>query len=651
MSPRISRLRALAAAALLLAASACDDLLVRPTPGPARLSVGVTPGALRAASQGVANAFNAADAVRVLLIPAPDSMYDGQRGPPSTADIEGDPAELAVLDVTLPFTPADSTALSVEVPPVLLVADSATAFVIYALMDGPRPLFFGLNVVRIRRGETATALADTLFASAVRIDVSPPETLEPGMAVKLDVRTFFTTGDTVPAPDAILSVYALDATIVETEIDPETNSPLVRGLRAGTTRVVVEAFGVGDPPADTVDVTVEDPAPVEFPGDRVWAGQNHTCTIRGGQPWCWGSGSRGALGNGTIFLTNHPVPALTGGKFFQTLSLGNVHTCGITSPERALYCWGANESGQLGIGAAGADQLSPTAVSAPAGKRWSHVDAGEMATCAVAEADSLAYCWGKDLRGRLGLSGSAQAAPLTPVNGGFRFREVEVGLTFACGIEATLSVVKCWGASDAGVLGDSLRGDSDTPGPINAPVTFVDLSVGPQHACAVDTDGGVWCWGSNLNGEMGTADLASSHRDPTLVPMVGTAVAVEAGFGHTCALEDTGDVVCWGRNDLGQVGVGFTAPVTGPTLVADPGEVAQVATGYRHSCAAARGKIYCWGDGNSGQLGNLSFEMKLLPTPVLIPAHLAPPGTTPAGRRTTFRISLRPARTAPGAGR
>jgi alpha-tubulin suppressor-like RCC1 family protein len=150
-------------------------------------------------------------------------------------------------------------------------------------------------------------------------------------------------------------------------------------------------------------------APVTVSGglafDSLTAGYKHTCGLTAaGAAYCWGDNTYGQLGNGTTTRSLAPV-AVAGGITFQSLSAGFYHTCGI-STAGAAYCWGRNTpnsvqesvGGQLGDGTT-ANQSSPTAVTG--GLVFQSISAGEVSTCGVTTT-SLAYCWGDNEYGQLG---------------------------------------------------------------------------------------------------------------------------------------------------------------------------------------------------------------------------------------------------------
>jgi len=193
--------------------------------------------------------------------------------------------------------------------------------------------------------------------------------------------------------------------------------------------------------------------------------------------------------------------------------------------------------------------------------------------------------------------------------------------------------VKCWGWNESGQLGlgdTAVRGSG--PGEMGsnlAPVdlgpgrTAVQISAGTNHTCALLDNGSVKCWGANNYGQLGLGDTAARGNDPgemgaALDPVdLGagvTATAISAGNDFTCAVLDSGDVKCWGKNDVGQLGQGDTVPRgDGPGEMGDnldsvklgPGRSAvSVAAGGTHACVVLdNDKVKCWGGNAAGRLG------------------------------------------------
>lgn len=179
--------------------------------------------------------------------------------------------------------------------------------------------------------------------------------------------------------------------------------------------------------------------------------------------------------------------------------------------------------------------------------------------------------------------------------------------------------VYCWGSNTNGSGGQGLPAASLTPGRVivstTAPlanVTMISANPGGGHTCAVRADGAVLCWGDNSVGQCGSDAPAGSAPRAYVVPDVTGAVAVGVGTQHSCAVLDTGRVLCWGNNAQGQLGNGSTTPASSAAATAmvsiggpAPIEVADaiaVAGGSTHTCVvhADWQRLSCAGSNDAG---------------------------------------------------
>jgi alpha-tubulin suppressor-like RCC1 family protein len=153
----------------------------------------------------------------------------------------------------------------------------------------------------------------------------------------------------------------------------------------------------------------------------------------------------------------------------------------------------------------------------------------------------------------------------------------------------------------------------------------VGLAAGDRHTCAIVADGAVVCWGRNDLRQLGASKLRQSARSVSVA--LGPAVELAAARGHTCARLADGTVWCWGQNKDDQLGVQAPPRQTTSAPVRVPGIEAAVsiAAGSEHSCAAVSdGRLFCWGDNHYGQLGHgVQLHNSLPPQPVPIRGEVA----------------------------
>ena len=287
----------------------------------------------------------------------------------------------------------------------------------------------------------------------------------------------------------------------------------------------------------------------------------------------------------------------------KSLSIGKSHGCGVF--ENLIKCWGEGSGGKLGNGdtQSSANPLQVVTISGhtPTEVVVSPTSEGNLGTsCGLftnhSDSSNTIYCWGEWDVDSSGISTPQQIfmddtnnAAFSPVDGSETLAEgttdiIQIdlgsreGASFGCA-RSRLGHVKCWGYNDVGQLGignTTTMGDNENEMGLNLPFvslganrTATDIAVGYHHACAILDTGNVTCWGKNNYGQLGieiTSGIYQSIGDTStelgenLVRVdLGTgrtAVQIDAGDYHTCALLDNGNVKCWGWNQHGQLGIG-----------------------------------------------------------------------------------------------
>jgi alpha-tubulin suppressor-like RCC1 family protein len=315
------------------------------------------------------------------------------------------------------------------------------------------------------------------------------------------------------------------------------------------------------------------------------------------------------------------------------LSAGRHHTCALTSGG-SVKCWGNNERRQLGDGSE-QNRLNPVEVKGLSGV--TALAGGYNHNCTLLSAGSV-KCWGYNYFGQLGNGGS---------NGQIHFEPVEVkglsGVTAIAGGDqhscALLSTgkVKCWGFNYYGQLGDGSHGQLPSePVAVKGLSGVTAIAAGAMHTCALMNTGNVKCWGRNEDGQLGDGSIGNRYE---LVDVKGLSgvMALAAGGEYTCALLSTGSVKCWGHNGYGQLGDGSRADRQVPVEVKGLSGVIALVGGYVHTCAAmSAGSVKCWGENELGQLGDGSRHNSNVPVDV---KELSGVTTLTGGRHHTCALT------------
>jgi hypothetical protein len=243
---------------------------------------------------------------------------------------------------------------------------------------------------------------------------------------------------------------------------------------------------------------------------------------------------------------------------------GSDHACVLDGGGTAS-CWGHNFHGQLGTGD-NTDRLTPAAV-AGLGSGVASISAGRDYTCAVTSSGG-AKCWGRNQYRTLGdgtTTPSSSPVDVTGLTNGVA--AIAGGTDSTCAL-TTGGGVKCWGINARGQLGDGLTATSATPVDVTGLTSgVVAIDVGDSHACAVTAAGGVKCWGKNDAGQLGDGTITDRLSPVDVSGLSSGVVAVSAGFLSTCALTSAGGVKCWGYNGDGNVGDGTAVDRHVPTDV------------------------------------------------------------------------------------
>ncbi|HEX7479428.1 MAG TPA: hypothetical protein VF331_16615 [Polyangiales bacterium] len=338
------------------------------------------------------------------------------------------------------------------------------------------------------------------------------------------------------------------------------------------------------------------------------AGLRHTCRLHSGFLQCWGSNDGAQLGLGNT-IDRHSPTRVGNADDWVAVSAGQTHSCGLRAPG-ALHCWGENLVGQLGTGD-GLSHSRPTRVGGSSDFR--QVACGGDNCCALRGQGAL-YCWGGNLEGSPGQGDSAGAADITtpsPVAADSAWKQVSVGFAHTCAVRED-GALYCWGRNVEGQLGIRIAAKQRrAPARVGTASDWRMVAAGHHHSCGVRGAGALYCWGKNESGALGIGSvvlddtmLPATYAEPVRVGLQSDWSQVAVGWFHSCATKRSGALYCWGQASDGQLGLGDGAPATTPSLVTVPSLVRTLALGSFHTCALdADRQVYCWGANAAGQVG------------------------------------------------
>ncbi len=388
-----------------------------------------------------------------------------------------------------------------------------------------------------------------------------------------------------------------------------------------------------------------------MPYQPMTAGSEHSCALSlRGTVSCWGGNEFGQLGYNR--KNGSPVPVQVdngaGEPFANVIAVtaGDHHSCSLTTAGH-VYCWGANRLGELGDGTS-TPSFVPTPVSSFDGRQQlasvRAISAGGSHTCALTTAGQV-YCWGANRDGQLGIRATDDhhTVPVQVVDadGGSLANVVAVsaGGGHSCALTSA-GHVYCWGNSACGQLGNGGDTNSKIPAQVaklaGALNGIVAISSGRNHSCALDTSGNVHCWGVNACGQLGNGrndypwNIPVQVKDVSGTGTLNNILAISMGVYHSCALNTSGNIHCWGSNYNGQLGNGTNTNSKIPVQVKDAkgtgalNNVIAISTGERHSCALdTSGNVHCWGNNEDGRLGDGSHTTTNIP---VLAAHVGAKG-------------------------
>ncbi|MPZ52597.1 MAG: hypothetical protein GEU79_07675 [Acidimicrobiia bacterium] len=540
----------------------------------------------------------AAFLVRGLHLDAGSGSFDDTAG----HVFEDDISALAAVRITLGCNPPDNTLFCPDNP---VTRAQMAAFLHRGLEDDPPPT----TTTTTTPPTTTTAPTTTTPPTTT----TAPTTTMPGTGPEI-------TTTALPP----LSVFEAYETTLQASGGEGPYTWDVEGLPTGLVFNADTATISNDPDyadvistaATDITVTVTDDLnnstsvvltldPVDI--TSVDAGNYHSCALdEEGAAWCWGENESGQLGEGGLALGSTLPVNVLGDHEFSSITAGGEHTCAL-DVEGAAWCWGRNHNGQLGDNNLGVNSTTPVRVAG--GHTFSQLATSFAYTCGI-DTDDIVWCWGSDNLGQLGLGGDGAPVPVpTMVGDGdpFTAATVVTGGSHACALKDSGDAY-CWGYNANGQLGIGPDTSIHTlPTLVVGDHTFTSLVNGQNHTCGIDDAGATWCWGENAAGQLGLGDYSPNHNVPEQLTDGPEFTRIIAETGHyTCGIDLNDAAWCWGSNNFGQLGIGQIGGSNPPNPVPVVGDhnFGAMSLGEFHACGTdGENVVRCWGGNFTAQLG------------------------------------------------
>ncbi len=361
----------------------------------------------------------------------------------------------------------------------------------------------------------------------------------------------------------------------------------------------------------------------------IGAGDNHSLVcLSNGSAWAWGLNDNGQLGDNST--STRLLPVQVSGLFnVKSVACGAVHSAARKS-DGTVWTWGYNGYGQLGNGNTTQNQI-PVLMGGANFKNNTAIACGGYHTVAYQKDKSLWAC-GYNVDGEVG-NGPHTNWPFYEVKTPLQVLGcceplLVTASKYNCYILRGDGSVWSWGNNGWTSLGDGSDNRRDSPVRVLNIKDIVDISSfgntdedGGWHALALMANGTVWAWGRNNEGQLGDGSTTNSSVPIQSGGLPGNIVQVSAGSWHSLALDSNGTVWGWGYNANGQLGDGTTLnrPLAVPVGFGVAGftDIVAVSAGGRHSLFLKRdGTVWGCGNNAEGQLGDGTNTGKLTPVPM-----------------------------------
>ena len=285
--------------------------------------------------------------------------------------------------------------------------------------------------------------------------------------------------------------------------------------------------------------------------------------------WAWGGNYYGQLGDGTN--TRKLIPTQIGGVAdWQQITVGNDHVLaikatGVLGANRFLFAWGRNNEGQLGDGTI---TNSNTPIQITNDNNWEQVDAGENFSVGL-KTNGKIYSWGGNQAGQLGVGTLINVGAPNQIGIDANWSKIAAGIDHVLATK-TNGTLYSWGGNLNGQLGIGAAGTQSTPVQVGTATNWLHIAAGGAFSICSKTNGTLFSWGVNGTGQLGINSLVTTLIRTQIGSGSSWTNPFSAGYINASAIQTDGSLWTWGNNQNGQLGIGTNLLKTIPTQVNCP---------------------------------------------------------------------------------
>jgi alpha-tubulin suppressor-like RCC1 family protein len=360
----------------------------------------------------------------------------------------------------------------------------------------------------------------------------------------------------------------------------------------------------------------------------------------GAELYVWGQNDSGQVGDDSALDRSSPVQvgALTtwasvaGGSGF-----GGSDTSLAAKTDGTLWTWGAASFGRLGNNNTTVAKSSPVQIGALT--NWQQVTGGSYHNAAL-KTDGTIWAWGLNSNGQLGQNDTDARSSPTQTGALTNWAQIAAGYSTNVAVK-TDGTLWAWGRNSSGQAGNNSALNVSSPVQIGSLTTWSQVAGGWRaFNAAIKTDGTLWTWGANPNGQLGDGTVVYKSS-PVQVGSLTNWAQVSCGSGHVAAITTGGALYAWGLNNNGRLGDGTTVAKSSPVQIGALTNWLQTANGYYSGNALKTdGTLWTWGRNNEGQLGDNTLVDRSSPIQIGALTTWLKVGYNPGGKHVIATLGV-----------